>query len=265
MQRPQWIIMGIALSLVALMYFGCPTQAPEMVQVAASRSLEVEATSPQALMRAARPNLTPIVKATLGGLEDELRGIEDDASKVKVYEQLAGEWYRAGYPSVSGHYAQLIAEQLDTVASAWSTAGTTFSICIQKSEEEKERTFCTQRSIKAYQAAISLQPTELDNRLNLALTHTYNPPADNPMKGILMLRELEKQFPEDARVLVTLAQLAIKTNQFERAGERLSKAVEIDPTNAEAFCLLGRVQETLGNKEAAAANAQKCLELRSNS
>lgn len=265
MQRPQWILMGIALSLVALMYFGCPTQAPEMVQVAASRSLEVEATSPQALIRAARTDLTPVAKATLGSLEDELRATETEEAKRPLYEKMAGEWYRAGHPAISGHYAQLIAEQLDTVASAWSTVGTTFSICVQQAEEEKEKTFCTQRAIKAYQAAISLKPTELDNRLNLALTYTYNPPADNPMQGILMLRELEQQFPDDARVLVTLAQLAIKTNQFERAGERLAKAVELDPTNAEAHCLLGRVQETLGQKENAAASAQKCIELRSNS
>lgn len=261
MQQPQWLVAGIALALVLLMYFGCPTQAPDMVRAAASRSLEVEATSPQALMRAARPTLTPVEKATIGSLEEELRLASEEEDKIPFYEELAANWYRAGYPSISAHYAQQIAEQRDTVSAAWGMAATTFSICVQQSTEVKERTFCTQRAIKAYQAAISLDPQELEYRLNLALTHTYNPPEDNPMKGILMLRDLEQQYPKDARVLVTLAGLAVKTNQYDRAAQRLTKAIELDPTNREAYCLLARVQETLGQVEAARASAAQCANL----
>lgn len=263
MQRPQWIFVGLAFSLLLLMYFGCPTQAPDMVQTAARRSLEMEATSPQALIRDARPDLSPIAKATLGGLEEELSALDetDTDGQVEVYKQLAGEWYRAGHPSISGHYAQLIAEAMDTSAVAWSTTGTTFSICVQQSREEKEKTFCTQRAIRAYQAAISLDPTDVDNQINLALTYTYNPPADNPMKGILALRELEQRFPEEAGVLVTLADLAIKTNQLERAEERLLKAIELDPEHPTVYCLLGRVQDATGRAAEAAESNRRCAEL----
>ncbi len=262
MQRPQWITLGVALGVLLLMYFGCPTQAPEMVTSAAQRSLSVEATSPQALIRAARESLTPLQKATLGSLEESYDLAESDTARVRTLEKLAAEWYQADQPGISGHYAQEIAELQDTLAASWAMAGTTYSICVRETTSEKEKTFCTQRAIKAYQAAISLEPDEMSHRLNLALTHTYNPPADNPMKGILMLRELQQNNPEDTRVLITLAQLAVQTNQLDRAAERLSQAAALEPENPEPICLLARVYEMMNQATAAADADATCQRLR---
>ncbi len=265
MQRPQWITIGVALALLLLMYFGCPTQAPEMVQTAARRSLEMEATSPQALINAARPALSGLAKATLSGLEEELSIAKDQPATAQrsLLERLAAEWYKAGHPAISGYYAQQIAEleEQPETANDWAVAATTFSICVQQAKEEKERDFCTQRSIRAYQAAISIEPEEAEHQINLALTYTYNPPEDNPMKGILQLRDLEKKFPEDSRVLIALARLAIKTNQLDRATQRLLKAAALDPQMPDAFCLLAQVQSAQGQDEAASASAERCAAL----
>ncbi len=260
MQRSQWIVVGIAVALLLLTYFGCPTQAPEMVQTAARRSLEMEATSPQALISSAKPALSSLAKASLAALEEELAASAANDSRRTALEKLAAEWYRAGHPAISGYYAQQIAELDEAPQSAadWAMAATTFSICVQQADEEKEKAFCTQRAIQAYQAAISLEPEEAEHQINLALTYTYNPPEDNPMKGILQLRELEQRFPNDSRVLVSLAQLAIKTNQLDRALQRLTKATALNPTDPTAFCLLARVQSSLGQETEAAASQTRC-------
>lgn len=258
MQRTQLIVVGMSLLAVFTMYFGCPTQAPEMVQAAARRGLEVEATSPQALMRAANETISPIARATLTGLEEELSNAETDEDRRILFERLASEWYQAGHPGISGHYAQKIAEALDTSARAWSIAGTTFSICVQKAASEKERAFCTQRSVKNFQNAISLQPDVVDHQLNLSLTYTYNPPKENPMKGILMLRELQTKYPENTGVLITLARLAIQTNQLRKAVERLEQAQELEPKNPVPACLLAQVYGQLNQPQEEAENAQRC-------
>jgi predicted Zn-dependent protease len=221
----------------------------------------LETTGLESLIRAARANLSPSAIANLSDLESRLEKEPASSERVPILEQLAGEWYRAGQPAISGIYAKEIAEEQNT-EEAWSITATTFNICLKKEgTDEKTRQFCASQAEQAYQAAISLNPEDADNRINLALSYTDYPPRDNPMKGILLLRELEQKYPENPRVYITLAQLAIKTNQLEKAVERFETARSLDPDNPEVICPLARVYESLGKQDEAAILGARCQEL----
>ena len=259
MRRPQWIAVGITLALVAITYWGCPVRPPELADSFSDRP--TAATGLQSLVRQAHAELTPAQQATLSTLEDRLASQEEDSARVDLLRQIAGEWYRAGQPAISGAYAAQIAEE-DNTEEAWAIAATTFSLCLQQEDvDPKTRQYCSDQAEQAYQAAISLNPTEPEYRINLAVTYTDNPPPDNPMKGILMLRELEEQYPDEPRVYITLAQLAIKTNQLDRAAERLRKADDLQPNNPDVVCPLAKVYENLGRAGEADIFARKCSEL----
>ncbi|WP_116124994.1 tetratricopeptide repeat protein [Lewinella sp. IMCC34183] len=259
MRKTQWIAAGLAFVLVLLTYWGCPVRPPELDEGFAERPLQ--ATGLQSLVREAHGALTPAQAATVSTLEERLQSQQDDSARVELLEQLASQWYTAGQPGISGAYAQQIAEIRNT-EEAWSIAATTFSLCLRREElPDKTRQFCALGAESAYQAAISLNPANAENRINLAVTYTDNPPPDNPMKGILMLRELEQQYPDEPRVYITLAQLAIRTNQLDRAAERLLTADRLDPGNPDVVCPLARVFENLGRAGEADIYARKCSEL----
>ena len=256
MGRSQWIAVGITSLLMLVTYLGCPVRPPELAEGLADRPSET--TGLESLIRAARGDLNPAQMATLATLEDRLASQTEDDERQDILEQLAGEWYRAGKPAISGIYAKEIAELTGTPES-WSIAATTFTICLQRDDtDQKSRQFCSSQAEQAYQAAISLEPENVDNRINLALTYTDAPPQDNPMKGILMLRDLVDQYPQEPRVYTTLAQLAIKTGQLEKAAERLEQAVALDGENPDALCPLARVYENLGANEKSAIFAARC-------
>lgn len=259
MGRSQWIAIVVVSLLLVLTYWGCPVRPPEMED--GFKRGPLESTGLESLIRAARAKLKPAEIATLASLESRLEKEELPDNRRPILEQLAGEWYKAGQPAISGIYAKEIAEETNT-EDAWSITATTFNICIkQEGVDDKTRQFCASQAEQAYQAAISLDPEDPDNRINLAVSYTDFPPRDNPMKGILLLRELEQQYPSNARVYTTLAQLAIKTNQWEKAAERLEKAVELAPNNPDAICNLARVYETLKRMDEAAPFAARCQEL----
>ncbi len=256
MRKTQWIAAGIAFLLVLVTYWGCPVRPPEMES--GFQRGPVQATGIQSLIREAHADLSPATAATISTLEERLEGQEDDSLRVELLEQLASEWYRAGEPAISGAYAARIAEIRNT-EEAWAITATTFSLCLkQEGIDDKARQFCSSEAEAAYQAAISLNPDNPEHRINLAVTYTDNPPPDNPMKGILMLRELEQRFPDNPRVYITLAQLAIRTNQLERAAERLLKADELQPGNPDVVCPLAKVYENLGRAGEADIYARKC-------
>ena len=256
MGRAQWIAAGITAILLVVTYVACPVRPPELED--GFNESPLEATGLESLIRAARGELNPAQMATLATLEDRLKSQTDDEERNDLLEQLAGEWYQAGHPAISGIYAKQIAENLNT-ENAWSIAATTFTICLQREDtDDKARQFCASQAEQAYQAVISLAPDNVNHRINLALTYTDAPPKNNPMKGILMLRDLEASYPTEARVYTTLAQLAIKTGQLDRAAERLEKAVELEPDNPDALCPLARVYDQLENTEKSAIFAARC-------
>ncbi len=261
MGRTQWIAAGATAILLLLTYWGCPVRPPEAgteLQRAPTSSTGLES-----LIRSVRDELSPSQIATLANLEERLELAENSDTEPQrpLLEKLAGEWFRAGHPAISGIYARKIAEASAT-AEDWSIAATTFTLCLQQEgTDNKTLQFCSAQAEEAYQSAISLDPDDVDARINLAVSYTDFPPQDNPMKGIMMLRDLEKQYPGNARVYITLAQLAIRTNQLDRAAQRLEKAVELEPDNPDAVCPLARVYEQLNQQEQAAAMIEQCQAL----
>ena len=257
MTRQQYILIGSVTLLFFILYFACETKPPGQQQVEQSRILQAEATNVNLLMREAHDELPANQLSTIQALQQELAQAENDSVRVEILQQLSGRWYESGYPSIAGHYAQELAE-VKGVEEAWSIAGTTYAICVQRAEDDKVREFCNQRAITAFENAISLNPNQVQHQVNLALTYTESPPPNEPMKGVLMLRELEQTFPDSPLVYTSLAKLAIRTGQFERSIQRLTQALEIDPANLNAICLLAQAHAGAGNAAEAQRFEQQC-------
>jgi len=162
-----------------------------------------------------------------------------------------------GQPAIAGFYAQTIAEN-DNSEESWSIAGTTYSICLQRTKEQKVRDYCYQNAVQAFESAVSVNPDNPQHKVNLAVLYTENPPPQNPMKGILMLRELTEKYPENASVLVNLGRLAIQTSQFDKAIERLSQALTLEPTNRQAICFIAKAYEAKGDQTNAELFGKRC-------
>lgn len=260
MGRPQLIALGCALVAFLGLNLGLERLAPPM-RDGASAVQKLSSTSASALLREATDGLDARVEAEVHGLEKRLDAAASDERKAAVLRELSGAWYRAGRPALAGHYAEQVAEALPS-DTAWSIAATTYSLCLRAdSLSAKQRAFCTERAVPAYETAISLAPATTAHRLNLAVHLAENPLPDDPMRGILILRELNEADPDDVGVLVQLGRLALQTNQLERARERLSRATAVQPEHRAAQCLLAEVARRLGDVATATPAAEACERL----
>ncbi len=252
MNRAQIIVILSALALFFILYFGCDVKTDEQKKAAHSVALTLENLNPTSLIEQATAALTPGQRVEIQPLTEKLA----TESTPSVLKPLSAAWHNAGYDEVASIYAQRVAEAEKT-DEAWSIAGANFYLALQKATEPNLREFCSKRAAEAFQNAASLNPTKLEHRLNLALCFVENPPADNPMKGILQLRELDAQNPENTVVNFQLARLAIKTGQFDKAIVRLERIVAKEPTNTKFICLLADAYAGKGDAKAAAWKA-KC-------
>jgi len=250
------LIVGI-IGLFGIIYFGCETKPKDIQDVEKSRSLEMEATGIQNILRDARKDLSAESSTILEQLQRELKSAEQDSAKVPILEQISGTWYELNNATLSGYYAEEVAK-IQKDEQSWSIAGTSYAIGAKMAQEQKVRDFSTGRAIKAFEKAISINTDNVSHRVNMAISYVDNPMGGSPMRGILMLRDLNEKYPENTSVLNNLGRLAIQTNQIDKAIERLSTAIGLEPNNQRTSCLLAEAYSRKGDAANAEVYRTKC-------
>ena len=241
-------------ALFFVMYFGCNiTSAENRLQ---EKSREIK--PPGLNIERELDNVKHVLsKENQAEIELNLIDLEEsstDEQKVAAMKSLAGKWYSLGYPLLSGYYAEKIAE-IDNTEDAWGIAGTTNYLALKAVTDEKQRKYAQEQAISALDKAISLNPTNLDHKINKALCFVE---SEAPMQGIMMLRELSEEHPDNVPVQIQLGRLSIRTNQWEKALERFRRVLDLEPSNKEVHCYLTEVYKAQNDNEMAEKSAAIC-------
>jgi tetratricopeptide (TPR) repeat protein len=257
MSSLQKIVLFATLLLFGVLYFGFDTKAPEREKLETSRQIQGESTGIETLLTEAKSSLSTSQITDIETMEVSLETAKTDKEKAVILKKISGLWYSQSNFPIAGEYAEKVA-MIENVDSAWSIAGATYFSGLQQSKDQKIRDFCAQRATKAFESAASLAPNDASHRVNVALVYAENPPADNPMKAVLLLKDLEVKYPEAPSVYNALGRLAIKTGQWQKAVDRLEKSWVLDKKNIKTPCLLAKAYGELQNSAKAAEYAAMC-------
>lgn len=257
MNKTHFFTIGVFVVLFCVLYFGFDTKPHDILLAEKSRANMIETTNIQNLLTEAREELRADEMGMIDAINMRLELAETDSARIEVYKNLSSSWYQSGYFGIAGHYAEEIAK-LKNDELSWSIAGTTYAAGIKNARNEKVKDFNVARARKALENAISINPANVNHKINLAVTFTEQPLPENPMKGIMMLLDLNEQNPENVSVLYQLARLGIQTGQFDKAIQRVETALEIEPENQRIICLAVEAYNGLGNTEKAEAFRLRC-------
>ena len=165
MSKLQSIVLGAGLVLFCLLYFGFSPKPTKIANLESKRAVASEVTDINNLIRDVQDELTSDQRSYLITLEKEIESSENESNKIELLKRLSGKWFEYRQPHIAGFYAEKIAETENTVE-AWSIAGTTYSIGIQRTPAGKVRDFCTDGAVKAFENAGVLtvlgKPLDLD-------------------------------------------------------------------------------------------------------
>ncbi len=249
------MVAGAASVLFLVLWLGFDMKNSKQKATNRSRDIQGEATDFSTLIADAKEHLSGTQSEQLAALE---KATAPSDGRANAYKALSGFWYRTGNLPVAGGYADSVA-LLENAPEAWSVAGGTYyNGLVSADDNQVLRTYCASKAIKAFESAASLAPDMPEHRVNLALVYAEQPPADNPMQAVLMLRDLEAKYPSEPAVFNALGRLAIKTGQWDRAIQRLEKAYSLDPKNPNTPCLLAKAYEGSGNAAKASEYSAKC-------
>lgn len=166
----------------------------------------------------------------LAELDKEKAQAKTIAKEAEVLKLISRTWFEYGNYIVSGYYARKVAELLDT-GKAWGIAGTTYGMGFNSKAKNDEKILAARQAISALEKAKILEPDTLQHALNEGLMYLELSAVDAsvmPMKGVGMLQALDKQYPDNVMVNMTLARLsATRSGDLAKAKPRFEKVLAI--------------------------------------
>jgi tetratricopeptide (TPR) repeat protein len=245
-RKIQFIILTGAIALTIVLYL-----APQKVNRKESDTSNADVFSFESLLTSAKGSLKRQEIEPLSKLENELSKNQTD---VLLLDSLGKQWDKLGQPVISAHYFELIAEQHPDEKN-WLNAGYRYFDAFKMLNDSTLRARMVSKAINCYSNVLKYNPENLDAKTDLGACYAEG--TNEPMKGIMLLREVVSANPEHENAQFNLGILSVRSGQYEKAIERFQKVIEIDPARKEMYFMIGKTYAMAGNREKAIENLEK--------
>ena len=240
MNRSILIIIAVAVGFTGLLY-----SLPKVVVNSQERKLTAERDKPTAQSDTnTKPSpSSPVHTAPFtAAQEQELKRLQAtyQAASTKVGRiksaGLLSDWYvKVKQFDSSAKYTEIVA-QLDPTMAHFLQAGDRYYDAYGFAMNEKRVNELGEKTRQWYQKALDKNPDLVAAKANMAMTYVS---TNNPMQGIMLLREVLSSDPTNELALFNLGMLAMRSNQYEKALDRFRQVLRTNPLNTKARFYLG--------------------------
>ena len=249
MKKPQVFVVIIALVLLGLLYFVAPRSNNEL-KPASSNSAENQTVTNKSIIDDAKTSLSAEFKISLLSIENQLSRSKNTADSLMYTRKLARFWADSANRLTPYLYYTYSAALLEN--------------------SEKSLTFAAQQLIDnlitpdaptallpwmagnakvLLEKALEINPNNDSAIINLGACYLFGNISDNPMQGILKVKQVVDKNPQNAYGQFILALGGKKSGQYDKAIERLLIVVSLQPSNLEAMVHLAECYELANQKE----------------
>ncbi len=249
MKKPQVFVVIIALVLLGLLYFVAPRSNNEL-KPASSNSAENQTVTNKSIIDDAKTSLSAEFKISLLSIENQLSRSKNTADSLMYTRKLARFWADSANRLTPYLYYTYSAALLEN--------------------SEKSLTFAAQQLIDnlitpdappallpwmagnakvLLEKALEINPNNDSAIINLGACYLFGNISDNPMQGILKVKQVVDKNPQNVYGQFILALGGKKSGQYDKAIERLLIVVSLQPSNLEAMVHLAECYELANQKE----------------
>ncbi|MDQ3046577.1 MAG: tetratricopeptide repeat protein [Bacteroidota bacterium] len=246
------LITGSLLLIVLLLLANTKPPVKKTEAVAGSEHADHDHSSPDisTLIEGAKGQLSAGDKQVILKLEEELK---TSANKKTAFENIVSQWDSLRQPIAAAFYMEQAAEASPTAIN-WKEAGDRY-YSATRFGKEGDRGLLFSRAIECYEHSLQLEPENTEAKISLASCYVEG--TGDPMKGIGMLREIEKTDSTNINLQLNLAFFSERSGQWDKAIARFEKVLKIQPDFIEAYLHLADAYQQKGDKVKAIENLEK--------
>lgn len=167
--------------------------------------------------------------------------------KIKFADSLANSFTKVNKFDSAAKYLEAVAS-LAPSEKSFIRAGDGYYEAFQFAVNSNKGGDLGEKARAFYQKALDNNANLLDVKAKMAMTYVT---SSNPMQGITMLREVIAKDPKNELALFNLGILSMQSGQYDRAIERFTQIMKLNPTNAEARLYLAISYVETGRKKEA--------------
>ena len=179
------------------------------------------------------------------------------ADKKTAFEKIINMWDSLSQPVAAAYYMEEASKASGT-GQNWQEAGNRYYAATQF-VQETDKPVLFEKAIECFGKAVEIDPKNVEARISLASCYVEG--SNDPMKGIGMLREIEKTDSNNVNLQLNFAFFSEKSGQWDRAIARFQKVLKINPDFIEAYVHLADAYESKGDKAKAIENLEQYKKL----
>lgn len=230
-----------AVVLFVLLFLAPKTHSGKLETKMDEKASPMHVASLETFIDMATKSLKPEDKTTYDALVNTAKNSKVDTALVPVVQF----WDKQKRPDVAAYFVEQIAERNQS-SLAFSKAGDRYYYAVRFTKDNNEIPALFQCAIRCYQKAVDKDAKNIDAKIQLAACFVEE--GKDPMKGIGLLREVEKVDSNNVKLQLTFAFFSAKSQQWDKAVRRFNKVLEIDPLYIEAYLHLADAFEQQGQK-----------------
>jgi len=265
-KKPQWITIGVAFFLVAVIYFfGRTTPKHSVAEVHSAddghNHGEQTAVIPtDTILNLAKKELTPEQLVRLATIEHSISRGDVRDQQLKVYHDLAHFWSDSVGLFLPYAWYEAEAARLENSEKTLTFAARLFLDNLQQEQNPAFRRWAAVQAKDLFERSLKINPNNDSAKIGLGGVYLFGNISENPMEGITQIREVVERDSTNAYAHMTMAKASILSGQYDKAVSRLQTVQRLEPANLEAILLLADVYERTKDKENAIKMYIKSLE-----
>lgn len=265
MKAAHYITIGTAVLLAALLYWMGSNPPPKKAANEqrpttgmAQGANNLKPASADSLITAIGMHLSKTDADSVKTMENELSTSQDNSRLVAVFNSLAIIYQRNKHPAIAVYY-KAKAAKLENSAKKLTFAAQLFLELMQSEHDASVQIWEANEAVECLERSLKIDSTYEDTRL--ALATAYIEGTGEPMKGVMILRDITTKNPDDIPANMLLGRMSIQSGQFDKAVKRFETVLKVDKNNTEAMYFIAQAFEGTGDKKKAREYLVKCRDI----
>ncbi len=270
MKKPQWIVATAVLLLTVTLYaltqnsvFGHhPKKISSSSAVTDGHEGHDHGNNNQidTILNHAKQTLSPTQVTRINFLENSISRGDVEDQKSHIFHQLARFWKDTAHIFEPFAWYTAEAARLENSENSLTFAAHLFLINLKSEGNPQLKDWKAHQAKDLFERSLIINPANDSAKVGLGATYLFGF-TENPMEGILKIREVAERDSTNSYAQMTLGHASMISGQLEKAVERFQKVVQLQPNNLEALISLADVYERIGEKQKAADWYKKSLPL----
>ena len=249
MKKQQFVLSALALLLCFALYFGGKT-VPDKSAVTHSEDdgHDHSADSPQkidinTLLTAAKETITPSQSQRLTALENSVTRGDVKDQQIHAYHEIARFWLDSARKFDLYAYYTSEAAKLENSEKSLTFAAQLYIDNLVTEGDPAMQHWLAEQAKDLLEKALVINPNNDSSKIGLGACYIFGNISNNPMEGILPIREIVQKNPNNLYAQMILGLGGKKSGQLDKAIERFLLIVNKDPENLEAIFHLAECYE----------------------